>query len=380
VLTSFFHFVAEHWVLVLKLASLAITGILGVVGLLNDFKDKNGKLTKWGKISLWGLVFAAFVSLATEIRGYVEQAEQAQQQAKRAQQREDQMRSLLGTANATEAGVTKVLEKNQEVQSIATETLKRQSSLFNSSQNTLREVERGLTPLGAEIAIAFEVAVPISDHRFDELRRLIDVEIAKFEARDPVAKDWGPIDRMGNTSYSTQGVTFRANLHRERARWIDWISLDPLSPLIYEAGGWPQFTLTQAPFDGLKMWPRETVLANCNPSIDSDVAFAVDTNAGSEAGTARRAQLGITYSPQQQKMTLHGTLPLHREKDSSRFVSTLDLGGSLVGLRVKNPGIVLGNGFLTRSLTLYIGHWTVLLDPSHPVEQCDDLYFRLPMR
>jgi hypothetical protein len=391
VLTSFFHFVAEHWVLVLKLASLAITGILGVVGLLNDFKDKNGKLTKWGKISLWGLLFAAFVSLATEIRGYIEQAEQAQQQAKRAQQREKEMADLLKKATDTQERATdtqekvkKVLETDQAVQSTASKTLERQSQLFDSSQNTLREVERGLTPLGAYIAVSFEIAVPIRDQRFDELRHRIDDEITKLEARDLKVTDWNRLDKH-SAIYSTQGLTLHVNLRRDRAHWVDQVDLEPNSALIYQIGKWPQFTLTRPPLGRINIWRKKTALSDCRTLTDPDVVFVVDSDVKSKpepgAGFNLRVgapELAITYLPETQEMTLHGSVRMSRLQDNGTIISPLDLTGALLKIEFMFPNVnVPGNGFMVRRLTLYAGHFTFPLDASQAVRPCHDLYIQL---
>jgi len=45
----------------LKLAAVAVGGTLGVVGMLNDFKDKTGRLTDGGSSISWDWLLASLV-------------------------------------------------------------------------------------------------------------------------------------------------------------------------------------------------------------------------------------------------------------------------------------------------------------------------------
>lgn len=51
----------------LKLVSTTLAGAFGVLALLVDYKDKSGKVSKWGKIALRGVIVSAIVSFSTQI-------------------------------------------------------------------------------------------------------------------------------------------------------------------------------------------------------------------------------------------------------------------------------------------------------------------------
>ncbi len=57
-----------------KLASIVLTGGFGILGLLKDFKDKGtGTITKWGGISLAGIVLSTCLGVAAQLRESSEQ-------------------------------------------------------------------------------------------------------------------------------------------------------------------------------------------------------------------------------------------------------------------------------------------------------------------
>jgi hypothetical protein len=51
---------------ILKLAAIMLSGILGVVGLLVNYKDKDGKVTKWGRRALIAVVISSLVAALTQ--------------------------------------------------------------------------------------------------------------------------------------------------------------------------------------------------------------------------------------------------------------------------------------------------------------------------
>ena len=70
-----------------------------------------------------------------------------------------------------------------DVQTKASATLSQQSKLFDANQLTLREVERGLTPLGSHIAVIYELAIPAQNRLAEaiaaSLPHLKDAQIAR---------------------------------------------------------------------------------------------------------------------------------------------------------------------------------------------------------
>lgn len=48
---------------VLKITSMLATGAFGALALLTKYKDDNGKMTKWGKVALGGILISSSISL-----------------------------------------------------------------------------------------------------------------------------------------------------------------------------------------------------------------------------------------------------------------------------------------------------------------------------
>jgi hypothetical protein len=51
-----------------KAVSIAVTGAFGILGLLKDFKDKHGHITRWGRISLAGILASTICGVAAQIK------------------------------------------------------------------------------------------------------------------------------------------------------------------------------------------------------------------------------------------------------------------------------------------------------------------------
>jgi hypothetical protein len=49
-----------------KFVGIASSGIFGAIGLTHDYKDKRGRITRWGWIALWGIGSSFIVSAASE--------------------------------------------------------------------------------------------------------------------------------------------------------------------------------------------------------------------------------------------------------------------------------------------------------------------------
>src|SRR5262249_8752920 len=68
--------------LTLKFAGAILTGVFGVFGLLVEFKDENGKVTRWGKIALCLIIFSALVASGSTAIEEVRRRDDAARQAK----------------------------------------------------------------------------------------------------------------------------------------------------------------------------------------------------------------------------------------------------------------------------------------------------------
>jgi hypothetical protein len=62
-----------------KASSIVLTGAFGVLGLIKDFKDKKGTITKWGRISLAGILLSTGLGVIVQLRESSEAAQKEQQ-------------------------------------------------------------------------------------------------------------------------------------------------------------------------------------------------------------------------------------------------------------------------------------------------------------
>jgi hypothetical protein len=82
-----------------KTMSIGVTGAFGVLGLLTEFKDKEkGKITKWGKTSLVGIVASSCLGMAAEFKETSDKELQRQKAANEA----------LALAKKTDAGLVEL--------------------------------------------------------------------------------------------------------------------------------------------------------------------------------------------------------------------------------------------------------------------------------
>jgi hypothetical protein len=79
---------------ILKAVSMVATGLFGVLGVLTNYKDKEGKVTKWGKVAITGILFSATISLVL----YGLESVKATKGAVEAKKQYDETKKKLDTA------------------------------------------------------------------------------------------------------------------------------------------------------------------------------------------------------------------------------------------------------------------------------------------
>lgn len=378
-LNSLTKFVAENWQITLKVVAVAISGTLGIVGMLNDFKDKNGRLNRWGKLNLLGLVVASLVGLVIEVAENREQREKDREaQALQSEQ--------LAKAIETNGEVKRVLETSQGVQKGVTATLEEQSKLLGANQRTFREVERGFTPLGSDVMVEYELELPIDDHRFQMLRTILQQDVDKFLQAPPAPS------RISDFTQE-DGITLHTESFQHKLSSAQFL---PEGGAVLGTGGWPSQVMSGPPFR-LKVWKKSPTLSDCKIMANPDVAFtaykpaggAADAGSGNQddlGGWARDRASGNRYDFASKKLTQYGMARLgYREGDNGAIQSPLDLEGALVDVMLAvSRGTARmaddpGSSFVFRKLTLYAGHMVIPLDPDHPSKRCGaDYYFVLP--
>lgn len=118
----------------IKIISMLATGAFGVLGLITNYKDESGKITKWGKVALSGVVLSAVLSLFL----YGLEASRAKVAAKEAQDKAEAttrvLTDILSSAKITLAKQEISLDKTVQLESGLEETLKGQKE---NSQRTI---------------------------------------------------------------------------------------------------------------------------------------------------------------------------------------------------------------------------------------------------
>ena len=112
-----------------KVAGAIIGGALGIVGVLFNFKDQNGRVTRWGTVVILGIALSAIVGIVTSIIEGFKGRLEAAQQATRTEQ-------LL-------TGLTRLMQPITDVQISYWITLPPESPLVRSYVNKItKEIER----------------------------------------------------------------------------------------------------------------------------------------------------------------------------------------------------------------------------------------------
>lgn len=79
-----------------KAFSIILTGAFGILGLLQDFKDKQtGKVTRWGYISLFGIVLSTILGFAAQMKESRDAATQSLRLAEHTNETLNQLQRIL---------------------------------------------------------------------------------------------------------------------------------------------------------------------------------------------------------------------------------------------------------------------------------------------
>lgn len=124
----------------LKVVGATITGVLGVAGLIFDFKDDGGKLTRAGRSVLTGIIASALVAAAaSSVETYKAKSENARQLA-RTEQLLHELSRAIQPISKLEAGYwVEVRSGNPTIEAY----LKRVDSEIESRIEQLRNIEIG---------------------------------------------------------------------------------------------------------------------------------------------------------------------------------------------------------------------------------------------
>lgn len=187
---------------VLKITSMLGTGAFGALALLTKYKDDAGKMTKWGKVALGGIVISSSISLGLyllEVSKSKAAADKAKLEAEattktlteiqyNAQVTAEQQKKSLAETNILKSGLAEalhqqklnlersnyiaqgmettvaaqrsVLSGNEKILTGVSNTVSKQGEVLSLTANTLRDTQRLLHPVNS-LQLRIHLTIPI---------------------------------------------------------------------------------------------------------------------------------------------------------------------------------------------------------------------------
>jgi hypothetical protein len=175
---------------ILKITSLIATAVFGALGLLTQYKDDQGKITRWGRTAIAGILLSSGFSLGLYILETSKAKAAAEKAKSEAEATSEVLKNILSKAQTTAAGLEQTLDQqrrnlersdyiavgmedslaaqrlvlsgNKTILSGVTNSVKKQGELLTLNTGTLNEVTRGLYPI-KDVTIGYWISVP-TDH------------------------------------------------------------------------------------------------------------------------------------------------------------------------------------------------------------------------
>lgn len=217
---------------IIELVSIVIGGTLGILGAATETKNKAGRLTKWGKIALAGIIITNSFSF---VHSYLKQR-QASEDAFRAQERENEQLktqvgyldsilqktdkslssqnliqrktdNLLSTLDTSANTLNSILNSNSNINSNVEENLKKQSGILAEQQKANQNIIRSLSPF-LPFGISYSVKIDLSN----------------LESKPLFVPTLSSVD---NPLYHEKDKAFLKlkklidSIHRKRTNWMD---------------------------------------------------------------------------------------------------------------------------------------------------------------
>jgi hypothetical protein len=207
----------------LKIASMLATGGFGALGLLTKYKDDTGKITKWGKLALTGIVFSSISSMSLFILESSINNSRAKDARLRAEAQESELKEILKTARSTVVRQEENLRTTNTVANDMKSSIEAQRKLLGQntliSQDLRSSIEKQIHTLNTAEVIA-------QDQRFS-IKRQEELLGKTLEGNANISRSLNPLTPI------TFSMTFEPQYSMERARPLaiakqfveKWISL-----------------------------------------------------------------------------------------------------------------------------------------------------------
>jgi hypothetical protein len=136
----------------LKVTSMVATGAFGALGLLTKYKDDRGKITKWGKTALGGIVISSGITLGL----YVLETSRAKAAADRAKAQTEatatKLQAILVNAQTTADQQKTSLEETNELKVGLAKTLDQQMINLGTTKAVAKDMRMSITAQKAVLA------------------------------------------------------------------------------------------------------------------------------------------------------------------------------------------------------------------------------------
>jgi hypothetical protein len=149
-------FISDAVLFWMKLASFAVTGLFGTIGVFTDFK-KQGQLTDFGRINLAVIALSVVVGVQAQTSEYIKQNE-----------------------------ASDIAKKSME-------------NLIRNNQTVLLEVRRGLEPIPESITVRYDAYLVINDDKWQS------------DMKQSIAEHFGNLSDLSDHVYPLDNHTMAAN-------------------------------------------------------------------------------------------------------------------------------------------------------------------------
>ncbi len=175
---------------IVKIVSMVASGVFGALAVVTDYKDKNQKLTRWGKFAVTGVIIATVLSLVLH---YLE-SKSAEKEAEKARQRNEavaaQLENILTQAASTNVqqqrtlgGMQQVLGRQEEAVRQGDEISSKVTATLDTQRQITNQVLRAYYPL-EPLTLFFERELPMDQPALSRYVARIQKSIAaKLRAR-----------------------------------------------------------------------------------------------------------------------------------------------------------------------------------------------------
>src|ERR1041384_3735214 len=100
--------VTDNLVAILQIASVLASAVFGGIGVLTEYKDKDGRPTRWGRIALAGIICSALLTLLLQAF----EASRARAASAEAARRDAETRKNLSAILASASRITTATQQN----------------------------------------------------------------------------------------------------------------------------------------------------------------------------------------------------------------------------------------------------------------------------